>query len=105
LRASYRDLLRQAGDVCFVFLDVSRDEIEHRMASRTGHFMGTALVESQFATLERPDAEPGVHVIDATKPFDDVVADACQALFGSAGQGGPPLLVDEGPGFSVRLDR
>lgn len=54
LKRSYRDILRDAGNVRFVFLDVDRAEIERRIAARTGHFMGSTMVESQFAALERP---------------------------------------------------
>lgn len=80
LRKSYRDVLRRAGDVRFVFLDVTRDEVERRIASRAGHFMGAAMVESQFAAFERPDDEPDVHVVDATRDLDDIVEEARQAL-------------------------
>lgn len=57
LRRSYRDILRRAGGVRFLFLDVSRDEVERRVASRSGHYMGTQMIASQFAALERPEAD------------------------------------------------
>ncbi len=86
LRKSYRDLLRRAGGVRFVYLDVSYEEAERRIAARSGHFMGSAMLASQFATLERPDGEPDVHVIVATDRIDGIdgiegiVANALDAL-------------------------
>ena len=57
LRRSYRDLLRRAGGVRFVYLDVDRSEIERRLGERRGHFMGAAMADSQFGTLEVPGAD------------------------------------------------
>lgn len=58
LKRSYRDHLR-AGipGLTFLFLDVPRDIIIERVSHRPGHFMPASLVDSQFATLERPDHE------------------------------------------------
>ena len=38
------------------------------------HFFSTNLVDSQFATLERPDGEAGVMRLDATQPISALVA-------------------------------
>jgi len=56
LRRAYRDRIRSAagGAVRFVHLTGSREVIATRMAARTGHYMPTALLDSQFATLEPP---------------------------------------------------
>lgn len=71
LRRSYRDSLRSGrerafanGEVRFVLLDLSREALTARMIHRHGHFMPTSLLESQLATLERPDADE--HAITAT---------------------------------------
>ncbi|MCU1547214.1 MAG: gluconokinase [Arthrobacter sp.] len=53
LKKRYRDVLRGEG-VVFVFLDGGRDRISDRLASRHGHFMPPALLESQFEALEAP---------------------------------------------------
>jgi gluconokinase len=53
LKKRYRDILRGEG-VVFVFLQGSRDRISDRLASRHGHFMPPALLESQFEALEQP---------------------------------------------------
>lgn len=54
LKRSYRDILRRPRTV-FVYLDGSRDELERRLAARTGHFMKKEMLDSQLATLEPPD--------------------------------------------------
>ena len=56
LRRGYRDALRAADDVGFVYLAVDRGEALRRVAGRTDHFMGAAMVDSQFddARAARP---------------------------------------------------
>ena len=78
LRRSYRDLLRGAGSVTFVFLDIDRTTALQRLNARQGHFMKAEMVESQFADLERPGPdEPDVFVVDGRRPapalLDDLV--------------------------------
>lgn len=55
LKAKYRELL-QGGDprIRFVFLTGSFTLIEERLKNRTGHFMPSELLASQFAILEPP---------------------------------------------------
>lgn len=53
LKKRYRDILR-GENVVFVFLQGSKDNISGRLASRHGHFMPPALLESQFEALEEP---------------------------------------------------
>lgn len=56
LKASYRDVLRgYLTRVVFVWLDVSRAELERRLHARDDHFMPPELLDSQLATLEKPD--------------------------------------------------
>ncbi|MEZ7004672.1 gluconokinase [Streptomyces sp. AD55] len=81
LKRAYRDRLRAAApDVVFVHLTGSRALIEERMAHRQGHFMPTALLDSQFATLQplQPD-EIGVAVDVAGTP-EEIADRACAAL-------------------------
>lgn len=73
LKRRYRDQLRAAVPALgFVFLDISEAEVRRRASLRTGHFMARGLVSSQFATLERPDDEAGVLVVDATLSVDEI---------------------------------
>lgn len=69
LKRAYRDRLRaKAPGLRFVFLDIDREAARQRVASRGSHFFSASLVDSQFATLESPVAEPGVLRLDALAP-------------------------------------
>lgn len=65
LRRVYRDRLRAAlpARTHFVMLDNSREEILRRLSARAHEFMPTSLLDSQFATLERPSADEPVLVL------------------------------------------
>ena len=82
LKRVYRDRIRaQAGGVCFVFLDGDFDLIEQRMRQRPGHYMPAGLLDSQFRTLEIPQAdETDVIRLPITEPVQDMVAQALAAL-------------------------
>jgi carbohydrate kinase (thermoresistant glucokinase family) len=82
LKRVYRDRIReQAGDVCFVFLDGDFDLIEQRMRQRVGHYMQPGLLDSQFRTLEKPQAdESDVIRLPITEPVQNMVAQALNAL-------------------------
>lgn len=80
LRRAYRDRIRggAGGDVRFVHLAGSRDIIAARMAARTGHYMPTTLLDSQFATLEPPGPDEAL-TLDVAAPLaalvDAILAD------------------------------
>lgn len=87
LRRIYRDRLRRGageGGVVFVFLDLSIDTARRRLAGRRGHFMPASLVDSQFATLERPGPEEPdvvtVHEIEGVAETVEVVVDGLGRL-------------------------
>lgn len=74
LRKAHREPLRHCGyRVQFLFLDGDRDTIAARLNGRTGHFMPTSLLDSQFASLERPDDEPDVQALDITPPLTQLL--------------------------------
>ena len=52
LKRAYRDVLRDAAPTLFVHLEAPFAVLEKRMSQRTKHFMPTALLQSQFDTLE-----------------------------------------------------
>ncbi|SDD40686.1 gluconokinase [Streptomyces prasinopilosus] len=81
LKRSYRDRLRAAApDVVFVHLTGDRALIEDRMSHREGHFMPTALLDSQFATLQPLETdEPGVAVEVSGSP-EEITEQAVAAL-------------------------
>ena len=75
LKRKYRDQLRAASPgLRFVFLDLTRDVAQARVASRSSHFFSASLVDSQFAALESPVGEPGVLRVDATAPLTQLRA-------------------------------
>jgi carbohydrate kinase (thermoresistant glucokinase family) len=82
LKRAYRDRIReQAGDVCFVFLDGSFELIQKRMQQRVGHYMQPGLLDSQFRTLEKPEAdETDVIRLPITEPVQEMVMQALAAL-------------------------
>jgi len=80
LKRAYRERLA-AGipGIRFVFLDGSKDLLARRLAGRTGHYMNPGLLDSQLATLERPD-DAIVLSIDASP--EAIAAHALAALDG-----------------------
>ncbi|MEU9733234.1 gluconokinase [Streptomyces sp. NPDC048002] len=81
LKRAYRDRLRAAAPgLVFVHLAGDRELIEDRMRQRQGHFMPTALLDSQFATLQplQPD-EAGV-VVDVSGSPEEITSRAKAAL-------------------------
>jgi carbohydrate kinase (thermoresistant glucokinase family) len=65
LKRGYRDLLRQgAPDLVLVFLHGSRELLATRIAARTDHYMPASLLDSQLATLERPQADENALAFD-----------------------------------------
>ncbi|MDW5609344.1 MULTISPECIES: gluconokinase [Mycolicibacterium] len=74
LKRSYRDQLRRhCPDIEFLHLEGSVETIGRRQASRPGHFMPAALLESQFETLE--PLEPGERgvTVDVDQSIDGIV--------------------------------
>jgi len=58
LKRAYREILiGTRTNVPLVYLQGSRELIGKRLATRKGHFMPPALLDSQFATLEEPGAD------------------------------------------------
>jgi gluconokinase len=86
LKRAYRERLRSAAgrDLRFVFLELSRPELERRMHLREGHFMPATLLASQLAALEPPTGEPGVLTLNGAAALDDIVGAAASWLRGTA---------------------
>jgi gluconokinase len=83
LKRAYREYLTKiAGEpVLFVYLDGNKEVIGERMKHRTGHFMPTTLLDSQFATLEVPGADENVLVAPVDEPVERI-ADTVVAQLG-----------------------
>jgi len=75
LKRIYRDHIRDKAKVpvIFVHLAGSREVISGRMGARTGHFMPTTLLDSQFAALEPPSADELSVTVDIDQPLEGVV--------------------------------
>jgi gluconokinase len=82
LKRAYRERLRQAAPgLGFVFLDINREQAQARVVARAHqHFFSTALVDSQFTTLEAPTGEPGVLRVDAMAPLAQLQAEVSSWL-------------------------
>lgn len=81
LKRRYRDTLRAAHGLRFVFLDAERRLAEERVEARPGHFMPSDLIASQFEALERPDdTETDVVTVDARLPVGAAVRAAIDLL-------------------------
>lgn len=73
LKRAYRDRLRHAApDLVLVWLTGPTPLVRDRLTARTGHFMPTALLESQLATLEPPTPDEQPVVADITPPLEEV---------------------------------
>lgn len=82
LKRSYRDRIREEalGPVTFVYLSGTRELIASRMGARTGHFMPTSLIQSQFAALEPPGADENVITIDIDNTLETIVSEIIAKL-------------------------
>lgn len=82
LKRAYRDRIRErAGAVCFLFLNGEFDLIQKRMSQRLGHYMPSGLLDSQFCTLEKPQAdETDVITLAITESIEDLVNQALIVL-------------------------
>lgn len=82
LKRRYRDRLRDGNpEMVFLYLKGSFEVIMERLKARSGHFMPTDLLKSQFEALEEPGAEePDVICVDIDTDIDEVVQRCVLAL-------------------------
>jgi gluconokinase len=81
LKRRYRDRLRtDSPALAFVYLHGTPDTLRARMAARTGHFMPTGLLDSQFAALEPPAPDEAAVTVDVTLPPAEIARQALAAL-------------------------
>ncbi|MFC3652393.1 gluconokinase [Dyella humi] len=85
LKRRYRDTLRDTvPDLGFVFLELTPEQAAERVAHRSGHFMPTSLIASQFRDLEPPLDEPLVLKLSAIEPVE-ALADQAAAWWSHVG--------------------
>lgn len=82
LKRTYRDRLRLHvhAKMHFILLDGSRQLISDRMKKRKGHFMPPALLDSQFATLEKPTPDEHAVILDISRSPAELVEDAMKSI-------------------------
>ena len=81
LKRAYRDVLvGNRPDVRIVYLKGGRDLIARRLAARDGHFMPPSLLDSQFATLEEPQADEHPIVVSIVAHPREIVAEIVKRL-------------------------
>lgn len=64
----------------FVFIRGKREVLWERMQLRQGHFMKASMLDSQLATLEDPEGEEGVVVVDLEASPEDQCTQAMEGL-------------------------
>ena len=81
LKRAYREVLVHGrADVRIVFLDGTKELIAGRLAQRKGHFMPPGLLDSQFKTLEPPDAGENPVTVSIDASVDAIVDDIIRQL-------------------------
>ena len=83
LKLRYRDSLRAAGGVRFIYLHGDKATLSVRLNNRSAtsdHFMSSSLLDSQLDTLEDPSSEAGVITLDIQKSPDALLKDALAQL-------------------------
>lgn len=76
LKRAYRDQIRETAGapVIFLYLRGQRATLLGRMSARPGHFMPTALLDSQLATLEPPMSDEPHLTADIEQSPDHIIA-------------------------------
>ena len=81
LKRAYRDVLVHGrDDVRIVYLDGTQELIARRLKARKGHFMPPALLESQFNTLQPPQADERPVTVSIDAPVETIVDDILRKL-------------------------
>lgn len=82
LKRAYRDYLRNddPDNVRFVWLDGSRELIESRLVDRHHEYMPASLLDSQFATLEKPTGDEGVLRVEVDQEPEAIVEEILREL-------------------------
>lgn len=79
LKRRYRELLAR-DNVTFVHLVGNRADIRQRLNSRVGHYMSSALLDSQFDSLEEPGSDENVVSFDIDRSEADLTAEVIRRL-------------------------
>jgi carbohydrate kinase (thermoresistant glucokinase family) len=80
LKKSYRDVFRLKFETLFVYLKVEEEVVRMRLDGRKGHFAHASILKSQISTLEVPNDECDVIVVDSSQDARAMVDMAVGAL-------------------------
>ena len=81
LKRRYRDvIIGDRADVRIAYLKGSRELIANRLAARQGHFMPSALLDSQLATLEEPTPDEHPITVEIGARPEVIAAQIADAL-------------------------
>ena len=81
LKRAYRDVLVHGRpDVRIIYLDGPQELIASRLALRKNHFMPPGLLESQFRTLEPPDASENPVTVSIDGSVETIVDEIVRQL-------------------------
>ncbi len=81
LKRSYRARLSTDGiPALFVLLDGERDLFHARLEARPDHFMPSALLDSQLAALEKPEADEEAIVVNVDQPPAELADQVVRAI-------------------------
>lgn len=75
LKRAYRDRLRVSDEVKFVFLRGDYALVAKQLRSRRGHFMNSALLQSQFNDLEKPEPDENALTIELGRTPEETVGE------------------------------
>lgn len=86
LRRAYREMLRETAGPCrMLFLDGEFGLVRARILARVDHYMPATLLDSQFATLERPGQdEPDVLHLAILQTPDALIEAAVTLVLGDS---------------------
>ena len=77
LKAAYRDILLADIPALTVWLDISGETAEYRVANRRSHYMSPLLVQSQLDTMELPE---DALIINAEKPTSEAMEEVLRHI-------------------------
>jgi gluconokinase len=81
LKRIYRDRLRSfVPGILFIYPEIDPETARQRVAARKGHFMPASLVDSQFATLEPPQADEKALRLDGLLDVGQLVERALEGV-------------------------
>lgn len=81
LRRTYRERLKRAADLdlLFILLEGSKEVLQRRVGRRTSHFMPATLLDSQLATLERPEPDERAFAVNISQPVKKMIEEILQS--------------------------